>query len=174
MEVCPLSRGMMLPLGSIPIRSVTERPSLFPSSFTHSPIGIPCGFLPANGRAMGLPCSVLTTRWVRASLSAGGHSSMTGDFGAPVPCHIPFFWLKPISVFGSTCLTTFITSSHLLPIPSTLAPLGLTLAGPSSPRGSDGSLMTVGYIVSGHYTVRSLPALPLRVLLMEQQVLFRN
>ena len=44
MEVCSLARGMILPLaGSIPIRSVTERLSLSPSSFARSPIGSPYG-----------------------------------------------------------------------------------------------------------------------------------
>ena len=122
---------------------------------------------------MGLPCSVLTTRWVRASLSAGG--VLVHDRGFQSLCSLPHtFWLKPVSVFGSSCVTTFITNLHLLPIPSTLAPLGLTLAEPSSLPSSDGSLMAVGYIVSEHYTVRYLPAPPPRVLLMEQQVLFRS
>jgi hypothetical protein len=83
-------------------------------------------------------------------------------------------WLKPVSIVGSACVTTFITSSHRLSIPSTLAPLRLMLADPSFPHGSDGSRLTVGYIVSGHYTACYLAALPPRVLLMEQQVLFRD
>jgi hypothetical protein len=90
-------------------------------------------------------------------------------------CTLPHtVWLKPVSIFGSACVTTFITSSHLLSIPSILAPLRLMLAGPSFPHGSDGSRLTEGYIVSGHYTACYLAALPPRILLMEQQVLLRN
>jgi hypothetical protein len=46
MEVCSLSRGIILPLiGSVPIRSITERPSLSPSSFARNSFGSPCGLL---------------------------------------------------------------------------------------------------------------------------------
>ena len=47
MEVCPLSRGMMLPSypDAIPISPITGKPLLFPSSFTRSPSGVPCGSL---------------------------------------------------------------------------------------------------------------------------------
>ncbi|WP_290607254.1 hypothetical protein [Arsenophonus sp. ENCA] len=45
-EVSPLSRGLMLRVCSNPIRSITERPSLFPPSFTRTTNSIPCG-LPA-------------------------------------------------------------------------------------------------------------------------------
>src|SRR5262245_13464686 len=42
-EVSPLSRGVISPGGSTPIRSITERHSLPPSSSTRRPIGAPCG-----------------------------------------------------------------------------------------------------------------------------------
>src|SRR5438309_1547022 len=35
----------MLPPGATPIRSITDRPSLAPSSFTCRPVGAPCGAL---------------------------------------------------------------------------------------------------------------------------------
>lgn len=44
-EVCLLSHRMMLSCDSTPIRSITDRPSLSPRSFTRSPIGLPCGWL---------------------------------------------------------------------------------------------------------------------------------
>jgi len=44
-EVCLLSHRMMLPCASIPIRPITDRPSLSPRSFTRSPIGLPRGWL---------------------------------------------------------------------------------------------------------------------------------
>ena len=58
MEVCPLSRGVMLPDGLTPIHSITERLSLSPSSFTRNPIGSPCGLLSLlAGEITGLPRS---------------------------------------------------------------------------------------------------------------------
>jgi hypothetical protein len=42
-EVCSLSRGMLLFCHAIPIRSITERHSLFPFSFARNPIDRPCG-----------------------------------------------------------------------------------------------------------------------------------
>jgi hypothetical protein len=44
-EVCPLSRGVMLPGGATPLRTITARLSLSPSSFTCCPVGLPCGSL---------------------------------------------------------------------------------------------------------------------------------
>ncbi len=58
MEVCPLSRGVMSPLDSTPIRPITGRPSLCPSSLTRNSISSPYGFpslLP--GEVTGLPRS---------------------------------------------------------------------------------------------------------------------
>src|SRR6266849_7729083 len=49
MEVCPLSRGVMSLGGSTPISSITEEPSLFPYSFTHTSMGLPCGALSLAG-----------------------------------------------------------------------------------------------------------------------------
>ncbi len=46
MEVCPVARGVMLPCDATPIHAITAWPSLFPSSFTRSAIGVPCGCLP--------------------------------------------------------------------------------------------------------------------------------
>src|SRR5262249_61368877 len=40
-EVCLLSHRMILPCDSIPIRPITDLPSLSPRSFTRSPIGSP-------------------------------------------------------------------------------------------------------------------------------------
>ena len=48
-EGSPLSRRIMLPHGSIPLHLIPRRPSLAPSSFTRSPIGLPCGALSLVG-----------------------------------------------------------------------------------------------------------------------------
>lgn len=54
--------------------------------------------------------------------------------------HVPF-WFKPVSTFGLLQLTTFIDSSHVLPIPISLATepqlcseFSATLAGSPSPK----------------------------------------
>ena len=82
--------------GSTPIRTITARPSLSPSSFTRCPIGSPCG-----SRSLG-PVGVrgrednrLTTfrrctGVVRPHLYAGGSASAPREFGAPGPGHVPF------------------------------------------------------------------------------------
>jgi len=48
-EVCPLSRGVMLPYRSTPIQAITAWPSLFPPSSTRTPFASPCGWLTLSG-----------------------------------------------------------------------------------------------------------------------------
>jgi hypothetical protein len=121
-EVGPLSRGVISPDDSTPIRPVTGRHSLLPSSFTRRPIG--------NHLAAGLPQGEddgLTTFHGRITDGAGSASSpvawtaTAGDGRGP--CTWPLtVWFKPISAFGLLDLTTFISSSPELALPSTLAP----------------------------------------------------
>ena len=59
--------------------------------------------------------------WGRSRLSAAGAASTVGDFIAPTPDHLPF-WFKPVSPFGLLAVTTFNSDSHLLTLPITLAP----------------------------------------------------
>src|SRR5262249_36012942 len=61
-----------------PIRPVTGRRSLPPSSLTRSPIGSPCRSLSLAG-ATGLPRSAGVTERVRPCLWAGGASSAAGE-----------------------------------------------------------------------------------------------
>ena len=58
---------------------------------------------------------------VRSCLSAGGAPSATGEFGAPAPDHLPF-WFKPDSIFGLSLVTAFISTSPGLTCPGLLAP----------------------------------------------------
>ena len=58
---------------------------------------------------------------VGSCLSAGGASSATGEFGAPVPDHIPF-WFKPDSILGLSLVTALISTSPGLTCPGLLAP----------------------------------------------------
>ena len=82
------------------------------------------------------------------------------------------FWVEPDSIFGSLAADDASENSHMLAIPSILAPVRLMLADLPLPHGFGSSLTTAGYVVSGLYTVCYLTAIPLRILLVEQQVQF--
>jgi hypothetical protein len=121
-EVGPLSRGVILPDDATPIRPVPGRRSLPPSSFTRRPVG--------DRLAAGLPRGEddgFTTFHGRITDGAGSASSpvaptaTTGDGRSH--CTWPHtVWCEPASAFGSLDLTTFISSSPELALPSTLAP----------------------------------------------------
>jgi len=89
-EVCRLS-----PWGDVatPLRSITERQSLPPSSSTRYPVrssyDSPCCPQTAGQRAYHVP-QVEPPGWCRSRLSAGGTPSAPGEFGAPGPDHMPF------------------------------------------------------------------------------------
>jgi len=91
----PTPEGSQPPFGwddvATPIRSITDRPSLAPSSFTRSPVGAPCGSLSLAGgrRAYHVP-QAESNRWFRSRLSAGGTASAPEKFGIPGPDHVPF------------------------------------------------------------------------------------
>ena len=100
-----------LATGSTPIRPITGRHSLPPSSFTRSPIDSPCG---SSSLAGGLRAYHVASRehaWIRSRLDAGGSSSAPGENGAPGPGHVPF-WSKPVGTFGLFVITT-LTAVHL-------------------------------------------------------------
>jgi hypothetical protein len=92
-EVCPLSRWGDV---ATPIRPITDRHSLPPSSFTCCPVGAPCGLLSLNPLGLrGREDNRLTTfrrctRVDRTHLYAGGSTSAPEEFGAPGPGHLPF------------------------------------------------------------------------------------
>jgi hypothetical protein len=59
--------------------------------------------------------------WFRLCLFAGGSAATAGEGGHP--CTWPLtFWFKPVSAFGLLVLTTLISSSPELAMPSTLVP----------------------------------------------------
>src|SRR5271157_5538885 len=58
--------------------------------------------------------------WFRLCLSADGSTATAGEWGAPAPGHLPF-WFKPVSAFGLLEITAFISSSPELAMPSSLA-----------------------------------------------------
>jgi len=92
MEVCPLSRGMMLSGNpdAIPIPPITGWHSLAPSSCARSPIGLPCGSLSQREDYGFTTFRMSTDEWVRSRLFAGGASSAVDDFEASIPGHLPF------------------------------------------------------------------------------------
>jgi len=63
-EVCPLSRGMMLPCGAIPVRPITGWHSLFPHSVARTANSLPHGRPARMGNDTGLPCSARFARMV--------------------------------------------------------------------------------------------------------------
>jgi hypothetical protein len=95
-------------IGSTPVRPITGRHSLPPSSFTRSPIDSPWGSSPLAG---GLRADHVASRkraWVRSRLDAGGSSSAPGEIGTPGPGHVPF-WSQPVGTFGLLVITTLTT-----------------------------------------------------------------
>ena len=121
-EVSPLSRRVILSEDSIPIRPITGRHSLSPSSSTRRPIGdrlaadLPGreddGLTTSRGRIPG---------GLGSACSPVARQRRQGKGDAPAPGHVPF-WFKPVSIFGLLVLTTFIGSSPELAMPSTLVP----------------------------------------------------
>ncbi len=67
------------------------------------------------------------------------------------------FWLEPVSRFGSSGLTTFIESSHLLAIPLTLGLLHVLLVKALFPRGFSAGLTATGTLSEGFVRVVSSP-----------------
>ncbi len=123
MEVCPLVRGVMSPNGSTPIRPITGRHSLSPSSLTRNAIELTLRRVyPARGalRAYHVSCSY-PNRWVRSRLFAGGRLVCVERQGSSAT-RPHAFWLKPISVFGLLDLTTFNSGSLALTLPSFPSP----------------------------------------------------
>ena len=101
---------------STPIRPVTGRPSLPPSSFTRRPIGSSCESLSSARRATGLPRFVDVPGWGGSQLFVGGASSAPGELGAPGPDHMPF-WPERDSILRSFLVTTFIAALRELTRP---------------------------------------------------------
>src|SRR5262252_8267019 len=94
-----------------PIRPVTDRLSLPPSSFTRRPIGSPCGGPTLAGGRRAYHVASQESSWVRPRLDAGGPSSAPDDIAASGPGHVPF-WSQPVSTFGLSRFTT-LAAVHL-------------------------------------------------------------
>src|SRR5271166_2977625 len=70
--------------------------------------------------------------WFRLCLFAGGSTAAAGEGKHPGTRPLTF-WFKPLSAFGLLVLTTFISSSPGLAMPSTLAPDRRGAGSPRSP-----------------------------------------
>jgi len=80
-EVCPLSRGVISPHGSIPIPPITGGRSLAPSSSTGYPISAPCDVRSPEGGQPAYHVPHAYHGWSRLRLSAGGFACLRqGNF----------------------------------------------------------------------------------------------
>ena len=70
-----------------------------------------------KGEITGLPSSVHFTGWGRSCLSAEGITGCVARVRSVLSIPLAL-WLKPVSTFGLSILTTFIDSSHPFSIPS--------------------------------------------------------
>lgn len=107
------------------ISAITAGPSLFRTSHTRIPIGLPYGRLSLIRERYGLTTFRLNNhRWVRFRLSAGTLVYVWGPLSPHNPVHT--FFLGPSSSMrmSLSLLTTFISDSHMLTLPS--APLSRT------------------------------------------------
>ena len=77
-------------IGSTPVRPVTGRPSLPPSSFTRRPVGSPYSGPTLAGGRRAYHVASQESSWVRPRLYAGGTSSAPDEFAASGPGHLPF------------------------------------------------------------------------------------
>src|SRR3954451_15683002 len=103
----PRSRG--------PIRPITGRPSLPPTSFTPCPISLPCGRATTEVGDVGLtqlPIEKNMGGVVGAYAPAGliGCRRPTGEWGSPT--HAPS-WSRPLSLFGRFAFTKPYVTLHL-------------------------------------------------------------
>jgi hypothetical protein len=73
-----------------PIRPITGRPSLAPSSFTRRPIDSPCSGPTLAGERRAYHVASQESSWVRPRLDAGGSSSAPDESEASGPGHSPF------------------------------------------------------------------------------------
>ena len=122
MDVCPLSRGVMLRGGLNPY------PPHYRMAFASSILLFPHAYRLAlrlafpHGRRTGLPCSVsVTTNGLGALCPPVACDAHDKERGVLVPATVPF-WLKPASTFGLFSLTMFIERSPGFALPSILAP----------------------------------------------------
>jgi hypothetical protein len=156
--------------GSIPIRLITGRHSLFPSSCSRPPwaflmVGLPWQ---AKGRVYRVPPK--QHEGGRFRLFSGGLHVPVIQMDSGLTSHSPF-WFKPVNAFGLFPLTKFIDGSRSLTLSSSLAPFRVTFADTAYPRGCVLSQVRMGYIVlAASYASVAGSTCASRLLPREQQV----
>ena len=98
-----------------PIRPITGRPSLAPTSFTPYPIPLPCGRATTGVGDVGLtqlPIEKNVNGMVGTYAPVGliGCRRPTGEWGSPT--HVPF-WSRLVSLFSRFAFTELDTALHL-------------------------------------------------------------
>ena len=97
---------------ALPIRLVTRRHLLFPSSSTRSPIGSPYNELSQVGELRAYHVSHLYHDG-EGSACPPVTRCLRQESQKPL-CRSRTFWFKPVSIFGLSTVTTFSSGSHLL------------------------------------------------------------
>ncbi len=102
------------PCSRSPIRPITGRPSLPPTSFTPRPVSLPCGRATAEAGDVGLtqlPIEKNTDGVVGAYAPVGliGCRRPTGEWGSPT--HVPF-WSRLLSLFSRIAFTELYGALH--------------------------------------------------------------
>jgi hypothetical protein len=90
----PTPEGSLRPCGrghvATPIRPITDRLSLAPSSCPRCRMSAPCEAPTPKGRQRAYRVPQVYHEWFRSRLSAGGATSACDEFGAPQLDHVPF------------------------------------------------------------------------------------
>src|SRR5215813_3091706 len=103
-EVGPLSRGVISLEGSTPVRPITGRHSLLPSSPTRHPVGPPCGGPTPRGGRRAYHVPRTDHGWWRLCLFADGSTATAGEEGNPCT------W--PRTVLVQACQHLWLAGSH--------------------------------------------------------------
>jgi hypothetical protein len=121
MEVCPLSRRVILRVCSTRIRPIARRLSLSPSSCTHISVGFPYGLLSLSGEIWAYHVSFSCLSGLGSPYSPEGCVFTRGEHSAPLPPSSPFGASLSASL---ACLQSrrLDRCLHLLTIPLILAP----------------------------------------------------
>ena len=157
MDVCPLARGVMLPLGrnSYPLHyRVAFASSILPCPHACR-LPLRCAF--PCGRRTGLPCSVaVTNEWGRRALSTGSVCAHDTERESP--------WARSSALVAQACQHLWLVFYDDVyractwgrpPIPPRPVSVSV-LTDTSSPHGCDASLTTVGSLSEGSVQIVTL------------------
>lgn len=143
MDVSPLSREV-----EPPIRTITARRSLLPSSYSRTVNSVPCGSPATRVTIRACRVPLMRHEWGRPCHSAGGTTSACPECKARQLDHVPI-WLKPINcvwlVPDNDVYRQFTCVDHTIQ-PSPLTALQLA-ASQSASHEDDQPETSRGYIV---------------------------